>query len=115
MIFNHEHAWNTPAGLLLSCTPHFENLCDHPRDSYVGSFSALDGPYTRGDVYVYDAFHNQHVCVRVGDDQSDYLSVGTPLDLLISAERQDAPAVYRAAAAAIDRFRAVRFNPPGVA
>ena len=75
----------------------------------MGSVLAYGGP--KGvqwvDVYVYETNpegkSSQRVCIRLSDRPSDYLSVGTVLDLLISANRSSASdGISQAAAALID-------------
>lgn len=65
--------------------------CDHPKDTYLGSFARWD---TRNrkmlyrDVYVFPQSDGQHVCIRCSSEGSDYISPGKLAWFL--------PAVHRA-------------------
>jgi len=111
MSFNHEHAWAEPPSLLVFNSPKFENKCGHPTGSFVGCFYIFSTPYSFGDVYLYGDTRKQSVCIRVGNEPEDYVTPGTPLDLFISAASPDAPDLYRAAAAVLDRHMNVKLIP----
>ena len=112
---NHVCAWSVSESQLRTSMlsgQQFENLCEHPQECYLGSFQYVcnvgDTPL-RADVYVYTDFMSaQQVCLRVGNEGSDYVTVGTVLDLLIRAQQIDASLLYQYAAALIDAKMKIR-------
>jgi hypothetical protein len=120
---NHSHAWARSLSDdedvfddVVRDKPTWKDGCGHPPESFVGSVFAYPDGHGGGqwvDVYVFDdgwpdGESSQQVCLRVGDEPQDYLSVGTVLDLLVSANRPQASGVYQAAAALIDRKFRIR-------
>jgi len=78
--------------------PLYEDGCGHRRSEYLGSVQQIGRAEIRKyDVYVHDQDGVAHVCIRCGDEGSDYVSAGTVLDFLASAARN--PRWYPAVAA----------------
>ena len=58
---------------------YWENGCDHPEDSYVGSFEyyTCSAECCRYDLYAYQSHSpafSMGVCLRSGNDLKDYMS-----------------------------------------
>lgn len=52
----------------------WDDRCNHPGESYVGSFECLGEKY---DLYIFDCPSlGQSVCIRFGNDDPDYCSPG---------------------------------------
>jgi len=69
--------------------PEFHDHCNHVQGSYVGSITDLEGKWY--DIYVYKSEINkdsQDVCIRYGDEGSQYISPGSILNV-ISCLRAD--------------------------
>jgi hypothetical protein len=93
--------------------PIYENHCGHPKESYLGSVSYyVDRKGTEAwiDVYVFEAKGRQEVCLRHSNEPSDYSSVGTVLDLLISAATIKGMNHYKNAAALILELMSCKFT-----
>jgi len=60
---------------------HWFDWCEHPKESYVFSFSAteilFDGRVVteKLDAYVFDSVRGQSFCLRYGPEASDYYAV----------------------------------------
>jgi len=123
--WNHEHAWarslddeEDMLADLLRDSPTWKDGCGHPPGSFVGSvlaYAVVGGRMGQWvDVYVFEERRpggpsSQQVCLRVGDEPAEYLSVGMVLDLLVSANRSESTSpIYQAAAALIDKRFAIR-------
>ena len=66
-------------------TPHWECHCGHPEGSYVGSILSINHALKEEwlDVYVYiGALGNQDVCIRFGNEGSEYHSPGSILNVI---------------------------------
>lgn len=96
---NHHHDWPTPYMYCdMQHTPHWPDACGH--GGYIGSGTCTTGE--RIDVYIFPEFDHQGTCIRYGEGDGDYLSAGTPLDLLMSARAPCAHEPYKLAAYIID-------------
>ncbi len=100
---------------------YWQDGCDHPDDTYVGSAQFTEYTYVNGvreytevciDVYVFPdkLMNTQSVCIRCADSASAYISPGTVLDLLITAqkERHAEGTHYSAAACVINHYMEIR-------
>lgn len=100
---------------------YWDNACDHSEETYVGSARFTEYCYVNGkreaeerfiDVYVFhEEFANtQDVCIRYGHEGPDYISPGTVLDLLITAQkdRHAEGDDYSAAACVINHYMEIR-------
>lgn len=59
--------------------PVWSNECHHDEDCYIGSFDYLGKGY---DVYVFGTRVEQSVCIRYGDEASEYYSPGSISEFL---------------------------------
>ncbi len=57
-------------------TPYFEDDCDHPEDSFLGTAFAGDAGREPHDVYLYVDGGELTLCFRYGDEGSEYISPG---------------------------------------
>lgn len=56
-------------------TPYWEDGCSHfILDTYIGSFSIDEEKY---DVFTYEKSNKTHICIRYGNEDSEYLSPGS--------------------------------------
>jgi len=65
------------------CKPVFHDRCNHVQGSYVGSITDLEGKWY--DIYVYKSTLNknsQDVCIRYGEEDYEYISPGSLLNVL---------------------------------
>ena len=63
--------------------PFWFDACHHGEDCYVGSFTmSAPGDYRKLDVYVWIQHGHQHLCIRYGDKNADYMSAGAIHDLM---------------------------------
>ena len=66
-------------------TPHYYDGCEHPKESYIGSIQWINEGHNEEwlDVYVYDdIFVETAVCIRYGEEASEYYSVGSIINLI---------------------------------
>ena len=75
-------------------TPHYTDTCKHPDSSYVGSIQLHSPEIEWLDVYVYeDEIIGTTVCIRYGNEDSQYYSPGHILNVM----RSDVTAYFLAA------------------
>jgi hypothetical protein len=86
--------------------PVFHDHCNHLQGSYVGSITDLEGKWY--DIYVYKATLNknsQDVCIRYGEEDSQYISPGSLLNVLDNLKSE----VYELAAHVILKHGTIEF------
>jgi hypothetical protein len=84
--------------------PHWHDHCEHPKESYVGSFQLKQQDSGSYDVYVFKVKHSMcgyDVCIRYGSRPSEYISPGALSDLLSWASDPRSSLSYRMAASLI--------------
>lgn len=118
MLWNHSHQWSDPRcesldGKKYKMERAFQDRCEHPDESFIGSIEYWYGvgKVGKADIYVFeDTYGHQDVCIRTGDEGGDYISPGTVLDVMIAASKHPDLVAYRAAAALIDELFFIRFT-----
>lgn len=90
-------------------TPYWPDLCRHtrPRDRFLGTFDVDNEVY---DVFVYqdNALNSpkpdMHVCIRYGDEDSEYISPGNAENFVRHAKGWATDQVYRRALPFIQKW-----------
>jgi len=79
-------------------TPHWTDHCRHPEGSYLGSILSFNnGKEEWLDIYVYEdrlSHEGLSVCIRYGNEGSDYYSPGSILNVIRHSGRGDRPSDY---------------------
>lgn len=67
--------------------PVWHDCCQHGNECYIGSFGVLvKGPAIKKyDLYVFAEHKGQHVCIRDGNEDNDYISPGSLASFVQSA------------------------------
>jgi len=107
---NHDLAWSAPIGSEEIQGPVYIDACNHLEGSYIGSVqydSDFEGGITKLDVYIFDHYYGQGVCIRYGSDDGDYISPGKLLDMLCLTELGPS-SQYMAARWLIDQKMAIK-------
>jgi hypothetical protein len=81
--------------------PVWPDQCGHGPSTYIGSILVQETHQSERhpvDVYVFDSYELQEVCVRYGDRDDEYLSPGTVLDVLIKGSYANLSVTTRIAA-----------------
>ena len=110
---NKESRWKNEECIVLFQQPFWEDACNHPKESYVGSAifkekSQNTHKEPKIDVYVFDTPSSQRVCIRYANDPSAYASPGTLLDFLLASQQTPHMPDYAAAALVIDHFMQIQ-------
>jgi hypothetical protein len=90
-------------------SPYWPDLCGHtrPRDRFLGTFDLGNEVY---DVFVYqdNALNSpkpdMHVCIRYGDEDSQYISPGNAEEFVERYAEAGAPKEYRRALPLVQKW-----------
>jgi len=120
MIHNHERQWHSIPYRELK-RPKHNNFCQHKPENHVGTIEYFENIPGRSikrvvDVYMFNQYNGQYMCLRTGDEPGDYCTPGTVLDLIIAAQRPysaDCPLnhLYIVVAEFIDKNFLVTYTP----
>jgi hypothetical protein len=111
---NHHHSWPTsvcePENVTeprIKRKPFFTNHCQHKDTEFVGAAEYWQGAGKQKQIDVYIHGDDQEVCIRYGEEGSEYITAGTVCDLLTSCGAHNDGA-YCVARSIIDEMCVIR-------